>query len=275
MTCAQDVWSGKTLADDEGDAEMDDEDEPRGEVPGPRGEVPGDDAEKTMTPSKQKKGKKEKRDKTDKKDKKGTVIGKRNMKDASNGPSWKRARALVSPPQCMNPAVGESKEQEPLFHNGYHGLVYKQIWAEWGARACVLYTPGNGEAAIQAVQSEFPLLCLGANSVHAEVLVWFIDCAVANAIQVHWAGNRLHDVELRGKILDAFGDAADADVEPEKDRKKDEKTKKAKKHSMKDSKAKKSKKAMKNSKKYSKKSTSSEEEAESEESPTFASDDSE
>lgn len=271
MTCAQDVWSGKVLADED-ETEMNDEDEPRGEVPGdePRGEVPG----KPMTPSKQKKDKKTMTpSKSGKNDKKTMTPSKkgRNMQEAPNDePSWKRARALVSPPLCMNPAVDESKTQEPLFHNGYNGLVYKQIWAEWGARACVLYTPGNGEAAIQAVQSEFPLLCLGVNSVHTEVLVWFVDCAVANAIQVHWAGNRLHDVELRGKIMEAFGDAVDADVESEKDRKKDEKMKKVKKHSMK--KAKKSKKAMKNSKK-DKKSTSSEE-AESEESPTFPSDDS-
>ena len=181
---AQDVWSGRAAAeDDESGAAAEDDDEARGEAL-------DDDAGKSpttqQTEKKDKKKNNKKKDKEDKTAKSSAATGKRKRLNSDDEP-WKRARALVTLPACMNQRVDQSETQEPLFHNAYHGHVYKQVWAEWGAKACVLYTPGNGEAATQAVQSEFPLLCLALNSVHVEVLVWFADCAVANAIQVHWA----------------------------------------------------------------------------------------
>ena len=217
---AQDVWSGKAAAEDDDDE--------------PRGEALDDDAGRSPTTQKGKKDNKKKKNKKKKEDtgKSSGATGKRKRLTDDQEP-WKRARALVTLPTCMNQHQ-QSETQEPLFHNAYHGNVYKQVWAEWGAKACVLYTPGNGEAAIQAVQSEFPLLCLALNSVHAEVLVWFADCAVANAIQVHWAGNRLHDAELRKKIVHAFGEATDSDTDESENEKKtggkkDKKDKKEKK----------------------------------------------
>ena len=101
----------------------------------------------------------------------------------------KKARLLVAQPEIM--ATATDKESEPLFHNDYHGTVWSQVCKEWDAKGCVLWTPANGTAAVQAVHDGRPLLCLASNPQHAELLMYFVDCALASAIQVSICG-RFH-----------------------------------------------------------------------------------
>ena len=145
-----------------------------------------------------KKGKQQDKTKPVKKEKKKK--GKEESKKNADSAKLKEARVLISAPACQGDIKSDPKTDVLLYRNEYDASVYSAVWNEWGARRGVIFTPGNGIAALEAVQREFPLLNLAMNPEHAELLQFFVDCALAMAIQMQCPGNRLHDKELAKKI---------------------------------------------------------------------------
>ena len=225
-----DIWTARGTARD-ADGEFDDVDAP----------IVDSDDNDAAEKSNKKKDKKDKAAK-DNKDKKGKDKGKeakgnkgnKGKKDKNKGKDDKgkkdkgerrkkevRPQLSVIEPSFVaehgsgGPDSGEAgQELEPLFLSDYHGSVWAQIVLEWGAKGCILYTPGNGTGACQAVVHEIPTLCLALNPQHAELISYFIDGYLARAIQVHWAGNRLHDAGMSSKIKKVLeGKSSDSDGE--------------------------------------------------------------
>ena len=147
--------------------------------------------------------------------------GKRKEKPSHAAASAKEARMLIVAPSAIANMPADQKTDEPLFSNEYHGSVYRQSWSEWGAKAAVVFTPGNGIAAQAAVQHEFPVLLLALSVEHAYLLEYFVDTAIAMDMQVHREGNRLHDRQMTKKIEKALNGNADSDdgAEPPKQNK--------------------------------------------------------
>ncbi|CAK0911824.1 unnamed protein product [Prorocentrum cordatum] len=187
-----------------------------------------------------KKGKKDKPKESEKKGGKKDKPG----KAGKTGP-LKESRLLITAPACLAADVPQAdpKTDAPLFSNEYHADVYSQVdslfdldpsvdatcvWAEWEAKRAVLFTPGNGIAALAAVQREFPLLLLGLSAEHVQLLEYFVDCGIAMAMQV--SGNRLHDKDAMEKVERALGghdsddDAPEATPPKKKKHKKEDKT---------------------------------------------------
>ena len=77
----------------------------------------------------------------------------------------------------------------------------------------MLFTPGNGIAALAAVQHEFPLLLLGLSAEHVELLEYFVDCGIAMAMQV--SGNRVYDKDMMAKVERTLEGHADSDDDAE------------------------------------------------------------
>ena len=92
------------------------------------------------------------------------------------------------------------------------------MWTEWDAKRSVLFTPGNGMAALAAVQHEFPLLMLGLSGEHVQLLEYFVDCGVAMAMQV--SGNRLYDKSMMAKVDRALEGNIDSEDETTPQKKK-------------------------------------------------------
>ena len=93
-----------------------------------------------------------------------------------------------------------------------------KVWSEWDAKRSVLFTPGNGMAALAAVQHEFPLLMLGLSGEHVQLLEYFVDCGVAMAMQA--SGNRLYDRHMMAKVdraLEGNIDSEDETTPPEEE----------------------------------------------------------
>ena len=121
---------------------------------------------------------------------------------------------MISAPTCLSDWNRDPNKDEPLFSNDYHGDVYFQAWSEWNAQRAVLFTPGNGFlAGMMAVHREFPLLLLALNNEHVQLMEYFIDCAIATAMQVDGPGNRLHDKEIMNKIGAVLEGKEDSDNE--------------------------------------------------------------
>lgn len=129
-------------------------------------------------------------------------------------------------PEALRKPPGEDKQKpEHLFHHEYAPAIWSQIREELGGKVTVVWTPGSGGCAMQAIQDrsvrgslmhrrpwvqqgsswlrravhgfdvrapclqdECPCLLIGLNSVHVELLAYFIDCGVAKAMQVCASG---------------------------------------------------------------------------------------
>ena len=195
----------------------------------------GDDAPEVDQQEGQRKRDKRKKDKSKKPQKQnGKEKGKGSKKpkikkdkvDATKRkkPSKKQDKShlLVNHPGCLAEQSVDTTDpadtvSEPLFHNDYHGAVWSQIWKEWSAKGAVVFSPGNGNVAVQAVHDEFPILCLVGNTMHGELLNYFTDCKLATAIQIPGPDNRLHDPDIKSRArmaLDGKDESSDEE-EPE------------------------------------------------------------
>ena len=242
----EDVWSAQpapTAGSQPGEPGEDATDDEGGEAgqsasaPGPSCSAPGQkDTKKSKKDAKlKKKDKKPTKEKKNTKDAKGKS-GKADAKDAKKAGqkdkkrknskkkgakenSTKRnmlseSRAIIAAPALFGDEERSPEDEEVLFSNDYHGSVWSACWREWGAKQGIVFTPGNGMAGVQAVQEEFPLLLLGMNEEHVQLLEYFVDCSVAMALQAAGPGNRLFDKDLSNRVRKALlgEDASDDDI---------------------------------------------------------------
>ena len=86
----------------------------------------------------------------------------------------------------------------------------------------------GGGVAVAAVHHQVPVLCFAINPEHASLVIYFVDCAIATAIQEQYPGNRLHDAALKNKVKHALlgtDESSDAEAPAKKRSKKEAKEK--------------------------------------------------